>query len=400
MKKLGNEKNQNVGVGPVHVRKEKGITLIALIITIIVMLILVMVTIQVLFNTGLFDAAGKATQKWNEEQDKEANMQLTIGDKTYGSIEEYLGTENVDYEKLEEELKEKLSKESGNAAIDQYGNIVDLSLWNIEITGEDTCRIAGDAFYDDPGTYKWIVTYIGYDGDINKGVIEGNIPAFVKQGDKMYKVTDLYFVFTNITGLTVFPEIPFTVTSIGFYSFEGCTGLTSIEIPSSVTSIGASAFSRCGSLANIEIPSSVTSIGSEAFYGCSSLTSIEIPASVTSIGASAFSRCSSLTSIEIPASVTSIGGHTFYGCSSLTSIEIPANVTSIESYAFAECNGLTSIIIPDSVTKISYDVFNNCSSLTDVYYTGTEEQWKSISIDSYGNSDLTSATIHYNYTGE
>ena len=83
-----------------------------------------------------------------------------------------------------------------------------------------------------------------------------------------------------------------------------------------------------------------------------------------------------LTSIEIPNSVTSIGGAAFKGCSNLTSIEIPASVTSIGGSAFDECSGLTT-----------------------VYYTGTEEQWNSISIASYRNSYLTSAEKVYNYTG-
>ena len=54
-------------------KKNKGITLVALIITIIVMLILVMVSIQILFNTGLFESAGKAAQKTNiaKEQEQE-----------------------------------------------------------------------------------------------------------------------------------------------------------------------------------------------------------------------------------------------------------------------------------------------------------------------------------------
>ena len=38
--------------------------------------------------------------------------------------------------------------------------------------------------------------------------------------------------------------------------------------------------------------------------------------------------------------------------------------------------------------------FYGCNSLKDVYYSGTQEQWKEISIGSY-NGCLTSATIHY-----
>lgn len=84
--------------------------------------------------------------------------------------------------------------------------------------------------------------------------------------------------------------IPNTVTSLGDYAFDGCSGLTSIIIPNSVTSIGLGTFSSCKSLTSITIPNSVTSIGEEAFSNCN-LTSITIPNSVISIGDRAFDFC-------------------------------------------------------------------------------------------------------------
>ena len=71
-------------------KKNRGITLIALIITIIVMLILVAVSISVALNTGLFKSASDATKNWKTAQEEESNMPIEIGGKKYNSVEEYL----------------------------------------------------------------------------------------------------------------------------------------------------------------------------------------------------------------------------------------------------------------------------------------------------------------------
>ena len=157
-----------------------------------------------------------------------------------------------------------------------------------------------------------------------------------------------------------------SVTSIGSWAFDGCSGLTSVTIPDSVTSIGNGAFRRCSGLTSVVIPDSVTSIHAQAFSGCSSLTSIVIPDSVTSIGNDVFYGCNGLTSVTIPDSVTSIGDWAFTGCSGLTSITIPDSVTSIGDGAFKDCSSLTSVTIPDSVTSIGSDAFEGCSGIIEI----------------------------------
>ena len=155
----------------------------------------------------------------------------------------------------------------------------------------------------------------------------------------------------------------YSVTSIGYEAFLGCSSLTSITIPNSVTSIGDKAFYNCSGLTSITIGNSVTSIGGAAFKGCSSLTAIEIPGSVTSIGGYAFSGCSGVTSITIGNSVTSIGYEAFLGCSALTSITIPNSVTSISNYAFRGCSALHSLIFEDGEQKLFFggkSVFEGC----------------------------------------
>ena len=231
-----------------------------------------------------------------------------------------------------------------------------------------------------------------YSGDII-------IPETVDYDGKTYSVTNIGdYAFEYCSGLTSV-TIGNSVTNIGDYAFEYCSGLTSVTIGNSVTSIGDWAFSGCTGLTSVTIPNSVTSIGTGAFGGCSALESIiveegntiydsrencnaiietatntliagfkntVIPNSVTSIGEVAFYFCTGLTEITIPNSVTSIGDGAFFGCTGLISITIPNSVTSIGDDAFGYCPGLTSITIPNSVTSIGDGAFRLCSGLTSV----------------------------------
>jgi hypothetical protein len=196
---------------------------------------------------------------------------------------------------------------------------------------------------------------------------------------------------TSLTSIT----IPNSVTNIGNFAFSHCLSLTSATIGNSVTSIGVYAFTDCRSLTSITIPDSVTSISNYAFSGCESLTSATIGNSVTSIGSYAFSGCTSLTDVTIGNGVTSIGSYAFYYCR-FTSVTIPNSVTSIGDWVFYNCQSLTSVTIPNSVTSIGDSAFRYCTSLKDVYYTGSQSDWKKISIGSY-NDYLTNATIHYDW---
>lgn len=105
-----------------------------------------------------------------------------------------------------------------------------------------------------------------------------------------------------------------------------------------------------------------------------------------------------VTHVIIPKEATFIGSDAFSCCTRLINITIPNTVTSIKSYAFYNCSSLTEITIPNSVIEIGACAFEKCTSLKDVYFTGTQADWNSITIGT-NNGYLTSATIHYNYTG-
>ena len=224
-----------------------------------------------------------------------------------------------------------------------------------------------------------------------------NIPESFVYNSVTYSVTAIgAFAFEGCSGMTKI-TIPNSVTYIGVYAFGGCSGLTSLTIPNSVITIDRNAFSKCTGLTSVTIPKSVTEIN-DAFWGCSSLTSIQveqgnpkydsrencnaiietstnkllegcknttIPSSITSIDDDAFWLCEGLTSLIIPDGVISIGLSAFYGCSGLTSLVIPDNCTSIDYGAF-EYSGLFSINIPNGVTSIDGHTFCHCKNLASV----------------------------------
>ena len=218
-------------------------------------------------------------------------------------------------------------------------------------------------------------------------------------------------------------DIPEGVAYIDDYAFYNCITLEKVTMPSTVISIGEYAFSKCKALKKATVPEDVTQIKKGTYEGCDSLTNIIYIGAPTVIADSAFKDCKKLNNVRIPASVTSIERYAFSGCSSLEyayfnsgsgqltigygafqgcnfeELELPESLTVIESAAFKDCANLYLVRMPKSVKTISSSAFRGCSILSDVFYAGSETEWKAIDI-SAANTELKNAKIHYNVVGE
>ncbi len=245
------------------------------------------------------------------------------------------------------------------------------------------------------------------------------------------------------------------VENIAYCAFYCCNALESVTIPDSVTNIGEFAFSECESLASVTIGKNVKTIGSDAFDGCQSLTNLNWNAesvsdfdganvgfdnqgmesssinvvfgdSVKRIPAYLFYAVSNVETVTIGSGVTEIGDRVFGDSDSIESLVVDSknatyhsdgncvvktaekmlvlgcansvipsdgSVTAIGDNAFYGCD-ITYSVIPDTVKSIGSSAFYPSSEF-DIFYTGSEEDWAAITVDS-DNENLLSASVHYN----
>ena len=330
-------------------KRENGVTLIALAVTIIVMLILAGATISILTgNSGITTNASKAKTKSYLADIKE-------------EYELYLSEKRMDDEYDLDTLyaNDKTIRYEGN----EVGSGITEICSSIKKGDEKKFEIIKGKIY-----------YVSQDKKV--------IPIAVELGFSInpYEITDdgvlrssamnLYLVDNNGNlDLSEYEGKIKTIEAGAFSKVEtesGITPLSSIVLPKGITTIGDDAFSYNTSLTSIKIPNTVTTIGKRAFRGCTNLTSIEIPDSVTYIGEHCFYDCNKLQKIKLSKKIQTINPYLLYGCSSLTEIKIPEGVKSIGYAAFSYCNKLTTITLPASLTSLSGAALNGLSRLTEV----------------------------------
>ena len=266
-------------------RKNQGITLIALIITIIVMLILVAVSVNILIKSNLIGTAEKAGDKYKTAYEEEAKGgTIEIDGKKYNSIDDYM-----------EEISPTIVEGDPND-------------WDFKVEEDDTITIT---------EYKNTDTTI--DTVVVPNYIEGKPVKRIGGGRLILSTAGSNFYLGSIWNNEICTDEYF---DMGSMHFKKNITIKKVVISPGIENILSDAFAATVNLSEISIPSSVTNMGVYAFCGCTSLKEIVIPNNVTNIGYSIFDHCSNLTKITIPNSVTTMGSGVFSGIPSIT-VHVP-----------------------------------------------------------------------------
>jgi hypothetical protein len=152
--------------------------------------------------------------------------------------------------------------------------------------------------------------------------------------------------------------IPTSVTSIGDYAFNGCTG--SLEINSDVVGVYG------GSFNTVILGDSVTKIPNNAFKNNTEIKAIIVGKGVKAFGSQAFYGCTSEITINCDIPTFGMNESAFRG-SLANKIIIGDSVTSIGEWAFQECNNMESIVLGNNVRFIGDNAFYACDNLSNVY---------------------------------
>ena len=393
-------------------KKEKGITLIALVVTIVILLILAGISMtMVIGKNGIIKKAKDARENQVHSAVKEG---IILSHNQY-TIEDGTGESNSTT------FKDYIE---GKGIIDKNGiiNVVNL-LGKKQHLGNGSNTTTGDVYVFEESDDVYRVKY--YDEKKEEHLIDefekgstgedwketdpkyfevdddGTIRFKEEYGEAFYRGT----VKWTEENLVIPEEIDGKkVTRIEWYGFTEFMSsvLKRVKIPDTVTYIGEGTFENCRELVSVKLSSSLTSIGGETFFGCSKLASISIPEGVTEIGDGAFGKCNKLISITIPSSVATIDYYAFgiesgdrllksikvskenknydsrNNCNALIETStntlvlgcnntiIPDSVVRIINSAFLGCNQLKDIMIPASVMEIDYCAFLGCSGLSSV----------------------------------
>ena len=331
-------------------QKNKGITLIALVITIIVLLILAGVTIATLTgDNGILTRATEAKEKTVMAQEKE-QVEIAYESATINKLGETI-TERKLQNDLDKNIPDKtIVTENGDGTLNVLFTDTENS-YNV-----DNGKVEEELPVTNPyGQDEWIMAWTCTDGIWSDTIQAGN----VAEGEivaKLYstgnRITPEGFTWSDTGQIFAFnegDEYRLVIEGKGkmgaLMTYEG-TSITSAaawHVSTAQYMMGLSDTCIMPYISEVIICDGITNIGNFAFAGGTSLTKVTMTKDIEEIEMFAFMYNINLSNIRLPINLTSIGHAVFSGCSKLENIVIPINVSNIDSDIFIECDSLRKI---------------------------------------------------------
>ena len=316
-------------------KQNKGITLVALIITIIVLLILAGVVIALALNEdGIIEKTSNSIQAYEVEELKEYISLIRT--------EKLMENTNITDFELGNYIKDRIEAsgklDKFNCKIKSTVLIIDDEIV-ISLLNPTTPLVEGDPeewhYSIRDNEVAWVSGYKGTDTEIT-------IPECIVENGKKYPVVRINMPWNSAI------------------EFRSNSDLQSVVIPNTVETIESWVFSSLNNLKTVVLPSSLQVLGIGAFNN-SGIEKIKIPDSITVLeeeaGTGILSNCSNLKEIEFSRNLTVIPEFFANNCGALEKIVLYEGLKEIRKFAFANTTGLKSVELPNSLTTIGEQAF-------------------------------------------
>ncbi len=404
-------------------KKNQGITLIALIITIIVMLILVGVVVTVVIQSDLLGTAKKTGEMYKTAYEEENKGEIEINGKKYSSIEEYTNEVNsniqmnykiengfivltTQYEgKLptEEEIETYMRQQlKGKDIIEKQQMFLNSENFRAELNGNAKFDSLNDALENyNYSTWEEFVEKEG-EGDVDEALINFD-DVYPQYWYLIVKMPDGTIQINNDSPLEPF-EVKYAIKQTGEHVFiaevfgkensktvkiqdEGLITIVEgniedwgfrVEDDDTITITEYKNTDK--TIDTVVIPNFIggkpvkkieggryikSSSGGTYYFG--SIWNYEIcQEDYYCAGSYFYRRNLTIKKIIVSEGIETIGYGAFSATENLKEIILPSTVLELGDYSLIGCIDLTEVIIPNSVIRIGGYTFVGCTSLTEV----------------------------------
>ena len=366
-------------------RSNKGITMLALVITVIILIILTSITVSLIIGQdGLIDKSKDATNEVGIMQiDEEINAmwaKLAIG-RSFSSLslDERAEAFENELKKYDSTATVEVTNYSKKEFTINYKGLEKIFIAERNTTPSTVAEKNGGNGNENPNTdptqhpdtvtitfvtngapeiASQTIAYGGYAEkptkprktmyDFIDWYEESELSTAFNFSKPVTKDTTLYARWYSIVDYYTYSISNGTASITGFSPLgigRYDAGFSDLEFPTSyngnpVTSIGSQAFKNRDKLTSVTFNSSITTIGSEAFYKCSKINEIKIPKNVQKLGSYSFEDCTALTSVEVPCDVQ-YGTCAFRNCSNIENVYIKVGNTTEMRYLNTESSGFS-----------------------------------------------------------